>query len=374
MAAVTCAVIGAGIVGAAAAHALTKRGAQVRVFDQFPLFHDHGSSHGTTRLYRTAYFEHENYVPLAQLAVEAWRELEAESGEEILSPIGVIMAGPPDGAVISGMRTSAKAHGLNVRLLMEKELAEKAPWLHLPDSLVALFEQSAGFIFADRALRALCRGAADKGAVFNANEKVTSWRSTPAGVEIKTSSGATHVDRLIIAAGAWASDLLGPHVARITPVQKSLFWIAPNDKRFSHNAGTIPFGVETPEGRFFYGFPAIDETGVKFGEHTGGAVMADPLAIDPAAFDAAEREATAFLKDYLPDAPRRIVARKSCLYEMSPDGDFIIDRHPEDDRVAFAAGLSGHGFKFAPVLGEALADLALHGAITADFGFLLRRP
>ena len=127
-------------------------------------------------------------------------------------------------------------------------------------------------------------------------------------------------------------------------------------------------------GASFYGFPAIDETGVKFGEHTGGAAMTDPLTIDPAAIDAAEREATAFLKGYLPDAPRHIVSRKSCLYEMSPDGDFIIDHHPDDNRVAFAAGLSGHGFKFAPVLGEALADLALHGAIAADFGFLLRRP
>ena len=251
MAAVTCAVIGAGIIGAAAARALSKRGAEVTVFDQFPLFHDHGSSHGTTRLYRTAYFEHENYVPLAQRAIEAWRMLEAESGEEILAPTGVIMAGQPDGAVISGMRTSTKVHGLNVRLLTEKEIAEKAPWLHLPDSLVALFEQEAGFIFADRALRAVCRGATDRGAVFNANEKVTSWRSTPAGVEITTSSGAMRVDRLIIAAGAWASDLLGPNVARIAPVQKSLFWIAANDKRFSQDAGAIPFGVETPDGRFF---------------------------------------------------------------------------------------------------------------------------
>lgn len=364
-----CAVIGAGITGAAVAYALSRRGAAVHLFEQFDIFHERGSSHGATRLFRMAYFEHPDYVPLLRESLNRWLDLEQEAGEPLLRQTGVLMAGPAKGKVISGIRQSAASHDIAIDELARKDQRTRFPWFHIPGAYDAIFEPAAGFILADSALQFFITAARDRDAVMHARTPVIDWRPEKQGVSVLTAQGSEHFDRLIITPGAWANRLLKLSSAYVTPLRKRLFWAAPGDQTFSVDAGFPPFGVERDDNRFFYGFPAINHDGVKVGEHTGGTPLSDPAE---AATDTQESiaDVQAFLKMFAPALSQTIHKEQRCLYEMSSDGHFIIDTHPEDSRVAFAAGLSGHGFKFAPVIGEALADLASLGEAAKEFDFL----
>jgi sarcosine oxidase len=369
-AAPTCAVIGAGAAGAAAAYALARRGARVTLFEQFSLSHDRGSSHGATRLFRTAYFEHPDYVPLLKRSAALWRALERDSGERLLDMTGVLMAGGAQSGLIAGTRRAAADHGLALETLTRADAARRFPSLVLSATMEAMIEPEAGFIYADRAVKTFASGARKAGAVFRQNAAVHDWRSVGAQIEITIRDERLTFDRLIVAPGAFAAGILGRIGALIKPLRKTLFWTAPGDDRFSSARGFLPFAVEEDDGRFFYGFPAVDGNGVKIGEHTGGAQLASPDEAAPEAAAMARDDIEAFLHRRTQGFEPRVSKEQSCLYEMSPDGHFIIDKHPDDARVVFALGLSGHGFKFAPVIGEALADLAINGETLREFDFL----
>jgi len=194
------------------------------------------------------------------------------------------------------------------------------------------------------------------------------WTAGDKGVELAVKDGRETFDRLVIAPGAWGDDLLKLK-APIKPMRKTLFWMAPGDSAYALENGFPPFAIDRQDGRFFYGFPAIDSDGVKLGEHTGGADLENAFDRAPPPHDESDGVKD-FLREFIPDAPRNFSQEKPCLYEMSPDGHFVIDTHPTDKRVSFAAGLSGHGFKFAPVIGDALADLATTGGTNTLFDFL----
>jgi len=355
-----CLVIGAGIAGAAAAHSLARRGADVTVLEQFDLFHDQGSSHGPTRLFRIAYFEHPDYVPIARRSLALWRDLETASSQKILHQTGVLVTGDPRGVALPGIEKAATLHHLDIKHFTRRAFQQKFPWFSLPPSHEAIVEPDAGLVLADIAHHAFVNGAKASGAQFAEQTKVTRWSSGKNGVEVQTDHGVHVVDKLIITAGLWAGDLLQHREVKITSVQKFLFWLRADNHPLTLEAGFMPFAIETEDQRFFYGFPAIDGDGVKLAEHTRGEA---PLHHN-------EDSLKEFLKEYAPGLPSAISKWSSCYYEMSDDADFIIDRHPQDDRVVFAAGLSGHGFKFAPAIGEALADLALLGNPNPYFDFL----
>jgi glycine/D-amino acid oxidase-like deaminating enzyme len=233
-----------------------------------------------------------------------------------------------------------------------------------------LLEHDAGYVRADKAIAAFIRHAKKHGAQIHERKRISTWRKKSDKLLLEV-NGERHVfDRLIIAPGAFASSLLGDIGAPVKPMRKTLFWTAPGDDRFHCTHGFLPFAIQQSDGRFYYGFPAVDDDGVKVGEHTGGTTVASP-SDDPAEARKQDRkDVTAFLKRHAPGLPSEFSKEQSCLYEMSPDSHFIIDKHPADERVSFAIGLSGHGFKFAPAIGEALADLALNGEARPDFDFL----
>lgn len=370
MTALSCAVIGGGVMGAAAAYALARRGARVTLFEQFSFGHDRGSSHGPTRLFRTAYFEHPDYVPLLKLSAAQWRTLERDSGERLLDMTGVLMAGGADTLLIAGSRQAAADHGLALETLTRAEAKRRFPSLVLAAGMDVLLEPAAGFVYADKAVAAFIAGARMHGAVLRENAPVREWRDAGAHIELAVGDERLAFDRLVAAPGAFAAGVLGDIGALIKPVRKALFWTAPGDDRFSCDKGFLPFAVEEDDGRFFYGFPAVDGDGVKVGEHTGGAPVAAPGDAAPEAAAQARADVEAFLRRRTAGFAPSVTKEHSCLYEASPDGHFIIDTHPEDSRVAFALGLSGHGFKFAPLIGEALADLAFSGETLREFGFL----
>ena len=193
--------------------------------------------------------------------------------------------------------------------------------------------------------------------------------ATSNAVEVTTDANTYRADRLIIAAGAWSGTLLRPLGIPLTVKRKHLHWYPGPSATLSAESGCPAFYYESSDGDF-YGIPAFDGFGLKAGEHTGGAIVDDPLADDRSVEDVDRSRVEAFLDSFAPAVARPALDHRTCFYTMSPDGHFLIDRHPDHANVAFAAGLSGHGFKFTGILGEALADLAMDGRTDLPIGFL----
>lgn len=365
-------VIGTGGVGSAAAFHCARRGARVLGLDRFPGGHDRGSSHGETRIIRKAYFEHPDYVPLLERAYTLWDDLEAMSGETLFRRVGIVEAGPAAGVIVHGVREAARLHGLDFDTLPGSDFGARLPFA-LPAGDDAVFEADAGFLFVERSVLAHLHQAAAAGAALVADEAVVGWQADGDGVTVETTRQVYRAGKLVITAGAWAADLLADLAIPLTVRRKHLHWYACDDPRYRADAGCPCFFYETPDG-LFYGFPDIGG-GVKVSEHSRGTDIADPLA-DSRAIEPDDRaRVEAFVAEYLPGVSMTPLRHDVCYYTMTPDEHFIIDRHPRHANVAFAAGLSGHGYKFASVLGEILADLTLDGATRQPAGFLrLDRP
>jgi sarcosine oxidase len=364
-------VAGTGGMGAAAALHLARRGASVLGLDRFPVAHDRGSSHGQTRLIRLAYFEHPDYVPLLRSAYDLWHELERECGGRLIVESGLVMAGPAGCELVAGAGRSASLHGLELERMSPADVRRRWPAFVVPDDWDVVHEARGGYLFVEECVRAHVDAAVRAGAIVRTGVEVHGWRPEPGGIIIDTDGGRIEAGRLVLCPGAWAGDLLRLPRLGFRVLRKSLFWHEPAAAhRGEHAAGALPcFAFDTPAG-FFYGFPAIDPRGVKVAEHTGGREVADPLAVDRG-IDQAERTAIeSFLEAHLPMARGRLADHATCLYTMTPDSHFVVGLHPDDPRVALAAGFSGHGFKFASVMGEVLADLALDGRTRHPIGFL----
>jgi sarcosine oxidase len=349
-------VLGLGGMGTAAAAELARRGRRVLGMDQFNLAHDQGSSHGHTRVIRTAYFEQPAYVPLVRRAFGLWHELEQRTGEHLLTACPCLSIGRPDGELVQGVRRAAEEHHLAIESLGPAELARRYPLFHFAESHVGVLEQDAGFLYVDRCVQAAAADAEAHGATFRWSEPARQWQATAHGVTVWTDRQTYHAGRLVITAGAWATQLLGDLGTKFTVMRQVPLWFAPSDPRpFARDRFPI-YLADTPAGTF-YGLPAIDPRGHKVAQHYGAQELAGPDAVDRSVTDADEASVRAFVREHLPaaDGPRRYAS--VCLYTLTPDRHFVIDRHPAYETVVLAAGFSGHGFKFAPVVGELLSDL-----------------
>ncbi|MFM7107476.1 MAG: N-methyl-L-tryptophan oxidase [Planctomycetaceae bacterium] len=364
-------VVGTGGMGAAAASHLARLNVRVLGLDRFPVAHDRGSSHGQTRLIRLAYYEHPDYVPLLRRAYDLWRDLEHEAGRTLLVESGLVMAGPPGCDLVAGAERSAGLHGLDLERLAPAEARRRWPAFTMPDDWEAVHEARGGYLSVEECVRAHADAALRAGAELRHGVTVRGWRADGGSLVVDTDRGPVAAGRLVLCPGAWAADLLRLPAIRLRVLRKSLFWYEPAPAgRAAHAAGTLPcFAFDAPGG-FFYGFPAIDGRGVKVAEHTGGRDVADPLTVDRGIDDAERRAIESFLGAHLPGACGRLSDHVACLYTMSPDSHFVLGLHPDEPRVAIAAGFSGHGFKFASVVGEVLAHLLLDGRSRHPIGFL----
>lgn len=364
-------VLGVGGMGASACAALAARGARVVGLDRFPPAHDRGSSHGATRLIRQAYFEHPDYVPLLLDAYALWRDLEEASGTPLFIRSGLLLAGRPDSEAVAGALLAARLHALPLETLSPAESTARFPTIRLADDEIALFEPAAGFLLVEACVRAFAARATRLGARLESGVTVHGWREEGAGVAVDTDRGNYRADRLVITPGAWAGDLLRLAGMPFRVLRKSLFWFQPDSSSAADfAAGRLPcFAFDTPSG-FFYGFPALDPAGVKIAEHTGGTAVADALAL-PRGLDEAElSRVAAVARERLPELGTCLAGHAACMYTMTPDAHFCLGLCPGHPRVAVAAGFSGHGFKFASVVGATLADLALDGVTARPIGFL----
>jgi sarcosine oxidase len=369
------AVVGLGTMGTFACRDFARRGLSVIGFDQFNPPHDRGSHTGDTRVFRTAYAEHPDYVPLAQHAGALWDRLGGEEGATFLHRTGFLSVGEPESALIAGTKASAEAYDLTVHSLSAEEVQARYPAFQLPAGWDALLEPAAGWIDLDASLRAGLRQAEALGAALHRNTRLEDWQWTGSRFDLSTHGGVFSAKRLVITAGAWAGRVLQGLNLPLTVVRKLLVWVQPDRPEY-FNPETFPVFASARD--FFYGFPNFRDDGVKLAIHWSlGEVEADPDSgqsdigqetIRPVLQAAAELLPS--LSGELPGAFSRVKRTKTCFYTMTPDEHFIVDRHPQIGDLVFAAGFSGHGFKFAPAIGEALVKMSLCETSSLRLDFL----
>jgi sarcosine oxidase len=365
-------VVGLGVMGAATLAELAARGRTVLGLERFTLPHTNGSSQGGTRIIREAYFEHPQYVPLVQRAYAAWQALEAATGERLLVPTGGLTIGPPDGRLVTGACASARQHGLAHELLTAGELAKAFPGIRLPADRVAVREPRAGVLLAARAMAALLDVARGHGAAVRTGVTVEAWDAAGDGVRVRAGGEVVTARRLVLAAGAWMPSLV-PALRPVLTIERNVVhWFRP--AAASAGAGRLPvLVIEDAPDHLLYAVPSLRaeagddlEDGVKFACHHSGAIAENADAVDRTP---SEADAAAIAPDvarYLPSLDPVPVRSSVCCYTNTPDGHFIVDRHPAHPAVVLVSPCSGHGFKFAPVVGALAADLAadvnVHGA------------
>ena len=360
-------VVGQGVMGLATTYALSKKGFKVLGLDQYSLFHQKGSSHGESRIIRMAYFEDPGYIPLLKLAYQGWAELEKQTGVEIFKKSGVAFFTQPDSSVIyKGVKESARLFHIPIEEFSSEEARKKFPFFRAPKNFNLLYEANAGYLLVDKALRSFAEGAKTKGALIHENEKVLSWTEKQS-IEVVTDRASYTCSKLIFAGGAWTSKLLQELNIPLKICRAIQYWFEVSDP----SATSYPcYGFHLPED-FYYGFPSLDGKTIKFAAHFGIDPIAHPEEKDISSIPKVKLESIRkFVNSCLPNVSNNCAHYSTCIYTMTPDEHFIIDFHPSSKNILMACGFSGHGFKFAPAIGEILSDLSTTASHQHAINFL----
>ena len=349
-------IIGLGAMGSAAAGQLARRGVRVLGIDQYTPPHALGSSHGESRIIREAYFEHPLYVPLVQRAYTLWQALEAETGSALLRITGGLMIGHPESVLVRGARASAEQHALEHQILSAAQVQARFPALQPDSDMVAVWEPRAGVLSPERCIAAQLQVARAHGAELHTGLRVLGWSETAGEVRVQTAQGEFAARQLLISAGSWIGQLVPALEDRFRVERQMLGWFTPqrDAEHFAPEACPIHLW-EAADGGHFYGFPDLG-SGVKVAaHHNGAATSPDTVDREPSAAD--EAALRGWMSRHLPAANGALRDSAICLYTNTSDGHFWIDRLAGHPRVLIASPCSGHGFKFASVIGEILADL-----------------
>jgi sarcosine oxidase len=356
-------VVGLGAMGSAIARALARRGRRVIGLDRFSPPHRLGSSHGRSRIIREAYFEQPAYVPLVQRAYELWAELERESGRQLLRRTRGLMVGPPDGTLVRGALRSAHAHGLAYEELSGPEIRRRFAAFTPEPGTKGVLEPRAGVLFPEACIEAALEGAARAGAELRVDDEVQEWRPDGDAVRVRSARGAWSAGHVVLAAGAWLTRLV-PDLP-LTVERQVLHWFEPLRDQALLAPDACPIALwELDGGRIFYTFPDLGD-GVKAAIHHDGETT-DIERVRREATPEDETVVRSLLARVVPAAAGPVRESCVCLYTNTPDHDFLIDRHPEHAQVLIVSPCSGHGFKFAPVVGEVVADLVTEGRSRFD--------
>jgi sarcosine oxidase len=371
-------VAGVGSMGAAACYHLARRGIRVLGLEPFEIPNTHGSHHGRSRMIRQSYCEHPDYVPLLRRAYELWEDLEKQSERNLFQLTGGVYFGAPDACIVPGALTSAREHQLPHEFIEdESELRARFPSFRMPPGFVAFHEEKAGYLVPEEAVRTHAALARAHGAELRTGETVTAWKNSAHGVEVTTERGTFHAGHLVVTAGARAGDLLHELGIELQVTRQVLAWFRPNGDPQPFALGNFPcWFIENASPYGHYGFPiAPGQEGLKIALHKPGEPIAPDHLHDEAQQPRDEEIASlrAVLSEFIPDAAGPLLEATVCLYTNSPDGDFIVGPHPGHEHVTIACGFSGHGFKFASVMGEVLADLAATGKTPWPIDFLSPR-
>jgi sarcosine oxidase len=366
-------VCGLGATGSAALYQLARRGARVLGLERFTPGHERGSSHGETRIIRLGYFEHPSYVPLVRSAYAAWREIEAAADRQLLHVTGIVEIGPPGGVLVPGTLASIRRHGLRHEILAAPELMQRFPAFRVPADFLGVVQPEGGFLEAEPSIEAMVGLARAKGAEIRAGETIAAIEPVAGGVRITTDRGVAEGGAAIVALGPWLKAVLADLPAPIRVTRQVMAWFEPVDPA-PLGGGRLPvFLLESRHG-IHYGFPPLRSAAIKVAKHHHRDQTVDADAHDRTVSAEDELLIRAALAEHLPAANGKMIKAMTCLYTVTPDGDFIIDRLPRAPQIVVASPCSGHGFKFAPAIGEILADLATTGATRHDISrFALAR-
>jgi sarcosine oxidase len=358
-------VLGLGAMGSATLYHLARRGARVLGIDQFAPPHHQGSSHGETRVIREAYFEHPSYVPLIQRAYVLWAELEADAREKLYLKTGGLMIGRPDSIVVTGAIRSAREHQLPHEILGTPEMLRRFPGLRPEVGMNGVLEPRAGILFPERCIAAHLRLAKSAGAEVRMNEPARSWTAQADAARVHTSAGEYSARKLVITAGAWLPRIAPRLAPKLQVERQVLLWFKTrNPAIFSPDRFPIHLWEYEPD-LMFYGFPDLGD-GLKLAFHHQGEITNADL-VDRTIRDDDVARMRGLMTRFLPQAADAPLLRGTvCLYTNTPDGHFILDRHPDHVNVILGSPCSGHGFKFASAIGEVLADFAQDRAPNLD--------
>ena len=364
---VDVAVLGLGAMGSAVLYQLAKRGAAVVGIDRFAPPHAFGSSHGETRITRQAVGEGRDYVPFVTASHRIWRELEAATGETLLNACGALVMAPGHGIsshhgkpdFVGRSISAAQGAGIAHEVLDGAEVARRFPqFLNLAGDEKAYYEPGGGYVFPERCLAAQLTCAAAAGAEIRTGCTVRALGQDGAGIRIETEDGAILADRAVVAAGAWTAPLLGSPFDRLLTVRRQLLhWYAlADDSAYGPQAPVFIWMYGTTDTEYLYGFPPLPgERAIKVAtEQYDTATTADGVErrVDPSESAEMYRLRVA---DRLAGATPEVVRAAACVYTVTPDRGFIIDRHPGMDRLWVVSACSGHGFKHSAGIGEAVA-------------------
>ncbi|HEX5691149.1 MAG TPA: N-methyl-L-tryptophan oxidase, partial [Roseiflexaceae bacterium] len=315
---------------------------------------------GHTRIIRLPYYEHPSYVMLLRRSYELWRDIQSRVGEQLLHTYGSIDAGPADSWVFKGSLQSALEYDLPHEVLSGADLEKRFPGYRLPRETLAVYQPEGGFLVPERCIISYVEAAQALGAEVHGRERVVDWEPLGEGVRVTTEREVYEADRLIVTAGAWNHTLLRFLNGLLEPERQVLAWLQPSRPELFTPPRFPVFNLLVPEGRY-YGFPVFGIPGFKFGRYHHLEEVADPERIDREPNVEDEQILREFAERYFPDGAGPTMTLRSCMFTNTPDHHFIIDLHPDYPQISFTSPCSGHGFKFASVLGEIMADLAEKG-------------
>ncbi len=368
-------IVGGGVMGCAAAYQLAKDGQRVLVLEQWTVGNRQGSSHGPSRLFRLAHTS-ASYVELARLAHVLWRELESETGQQLMQPVDALDLGTPE--ALAELRNTLQATSVPFESLDGHEIMRRFPHFVLPEGMLGLYQDNYSLFPADRCVRAFAEQARRYGATFAESQAVQRIQPSASSVQIDTDKASYSAGRVILAAGSWMRPLARQLDLDLPlTIRKELTtFYRPGDPA-AWMPGRFPlFRHHHPGfgGRWGVGFPIFEHAGAKMLLDCTGPLV-EPDDPDRSVDQDVLGRVRTYIASLLPTLGHDIIHAETCRYTMTPDDDFILDRHPAYPHVVIASPCSGHGFKFAPLIGRILANLALHGATEYNIErFRLDRP
>lgn len=351
--------------GSAAAWQLAARGLRVCGFDTHRPPHAGGSSHGGSRVIRETAFEHPRYVPIVRRAWELWTALAPTSGAPLLIPTGALYAGVPNASVVTGSRVSAREHDVPCEELTAADIRRRWPVFGPSDGMVGLLEHRAGVLRPEACVGAMLAAAGRAGADLRLGESVVEWGTEGDGVWVRTHAGRYAARRLVLATGPWLKPLLQAEGVAAWVERVVQHWFAPASMVRDLEPDRMPIYLwEDADGVVFYGFPMLDGA-LKCAVHHRGesTTIAD---VRRSVLPEEVSLVRSILERLVPPAAGPLVRSAVCLYTNTPDGDFLLDRHPQHPQVVVVSACSGIGFKFAPAVGEIVADLVQEEASRFD--------